>query len=389
MKAKVINVFLFCALLSLILAVLFWENFVNALGSDLVSFLTGAKIIREGLGENLYSLTYQYKIQKEIVTPHWENFLLPFRNLPLFALFFVPLTFLPLLTSYKIYTLFLVFMTLFISRFSLKVFKNLKGSFWFVLPFIFYPSFGSIFAGQVSIMLLLLFLLIYFHLKKDNPFRVGLLSGLLLLKIQYTVAIPLLFFLIKSKKDFFRGFFISTLIVVLGSVLISGPALFEDYPRMVVTTQNTTFGTKDTNMFTLYSGLSQITLLPKSEIFLANLVLYLLAVIIFFVNYKRLRLDINFAILTLLTLIFSVHGVNHDLAILVLPIWLLVNRLKDKNKSGTLLVLAIFTLILSPLTSVLKISYFTSFLFLFSVALLLWFQENPERSRRGELNPEL
>jgi hypothetical protein len=370
---RLINIFLFCSLASIVLAVILEVNLANALGSDLVSFLTGAKIIWGGQGKYLYDLSIQYKFQSQLITPHSENFLLPFRNLPFFALFFIPLSFLPLLTAYKVYTLMLVFVALSVSRFSLKIFDNLKGSFWFILPFIFYPSFGSLFAGQVSILLLLLFMFVYFYLQKGNFFKSGFLVGLSFLKIQYIIFFPFLFILSKDKKNFLKGFSLSSVLILLGSGFISGLGFFESYFYMLANTQNPIFGTKDQNMFTFYSSLSQISpfsSFPRPSLFLINLFFYSLSIWIFYKNHKKISFEKSFTILTLLTLIFSVHGVNHDLALLVLPIWLLIDNLKGNKKVSISNVLVIFILILSPLTFVLNVSYLTSFLFIFSVALL-------------------
>ncbi|MCL4387197.1 DUF2029 domain-containing protein [Patescibacteria group bacterium] len=370
---KLIGIFLFCFFVSIILAILIWENFVNALGSDLVSFLTGAKIIWVGQGKLLYNLNTQYNFQSLIANPHRENFLLPFRNVPLFALFFIPLSFLPLLTAYKIFTLTLVVIALLVSRFSLKIFDNLKGSYWFALPFIFHPSFGSIFAGQVSILLLFLFMSIYYYLRKGSLLKSGFLVGLLVLKIQYIISFPFIFFLVKDKKNFLKGFFISSSLILLGSIFISGIDFFKDYIYMLVNTQNPNFGTKAENMFTLYSSLAQISpfsSFPKQSLFLINLLFYSLSIWIFYKNHKKISKEAGFTILTLLTLIFSLHGVNHDLALLVLPLWLLIDKLKKGKKADFSNILVIFILILSPLTFVLKVSYLTSFLFIFSVALL-------------------
>lgn len=378
-RAKIFNsgiartvfvVFLFCYLGSVFWATLGLNDF-HALKSDLTSFLTGASIVKEGLGKDLYDVEVQRIYQDKINAPYIKSNILIYKNPPPLALFFVPLSFFSIFTAYKIYNLVLILVTLSISWISTKIFKNLQGSFWYMLPFIFYPSFATIFSGQTSIFLLFGFMMIYFYLKKSNDIGTGITTGFLFLKPQYIISLPFIFLLTKNKRDFLRGFVLSSLIIFLLSYLIAGNYL-GDYLRILYDTESIKYGSNEEAMFTLYSSLTQLTGLSKINLFLVNIPFYLLAVWFYYNNYRKLNLGVNFLVLVLLTCVFCLHGVNNDLALLLIPLWILIDLYKSRIKLYPESIFVIFILILSPLVYVLEISYLIPFLFLFSVALLSW-----------------
>lgn len=366
---KIIYIFSFCLLISvsLIVFVAGAEDF--AWRSDFASFITGARIIRFGEAESLYDLSIQQKHQLLATAPN-KQILLPFRNLPVLALVFVPFTYLSIFPAYKIYTSILVFVTLFISWFSTKAFKNLKQSYWFLLPFIFYPSLVAIFTGQISTFLILIYLLLYYFLKNDRHFTTGIVVGLLLLKTQYIISLPFVFLLVKDKKEFLKGFLITSFLILLGSISLSGLGFFENYLKMLVSTESSVYGTRDTCMFSLVPALSQITSFTKKSLIFVNFILYVLAVWFFYKIYRDWSLEISFVVTILFTLVFCIHGGNVDMALLVVPLWLLIDICKSSRGCALNNVIVIFILIFSSLFFILKISFAIPFLFLLSVALL-------------------
>lgn len=370
-KAKVKQV-VFIFLLSLLISawvVVFLsgvERYVYR--SDFVSFINGAHIVNNGRGRDLYDLGLQRESQIMVTTPGNRMILLPYRNPPILAFFFIPFALLPLVTAYKIYTLILILVTLIIVWLSKELFKNLRESYWLVLPFIFYPSIVAIFAGQVSMFILLIFLLAYYFLKKGNALLLGVITGFLLLKPQYAIGYPFIYFLTKDRAVFLKGLFISSFLLIAGSILISGPGFLKNYFQMLVQTEKM-IGEAKTSMFTLFFTLSKTTL-QKHYIFMINLFLYLIAICYFYRNYENIKLNVSFCVAILFTLVFCIHGVIVDMAIVLLPIWILLDDIKNDRKIDVASVIVIFILILSPLGYILKTPYIIAFLFLVSVALL-------------------
>ncbi len=366
---KIIQVFSFCLYVSLFLVVFMARIDQFVWRTDIVSFITGARIVRFGEGENLYDLSVQQKHQSIVTKPN-KLILLPYRNLPLLASFYIPLTYISLYSAYQIYALVLIVFTTFISWFSTRVFENLKNSYWFILPFAFYPTLSVIFYGQNSTFLVLAFMSIYYYLRKDKPFIVGIILGLLFLKIQYILCLPYVCFLLNKKPKFFKGLFISTLFVFLGSIYISGFGFFEEYIRMLIKTESPVYGTKATTMFPLFSSMSQILPLAKQYLLIINMAFYVLSIWLFSKNHYKFSLQINFAILALLTLVFCIHGGYFDMALLIVPLWLLIDIYKGSNNFNLENILVIFIIIFSSLFLELGLSFAVPFLFLLSVALL-------------------
>ena len=75
-------------------------NFIK--GSDLVSFVTGAKIISAGKSNLLYDSETQFSYQKALTGLTNKKFLLPFRNPPLVSYLYLPFTRIPLNFSFFI-----------------------------------------------------------------------------------------------------------------------------------------------------------------------------------------------------------------------------------------------------------------------------------------------
>lgn len=377
-KLLLARIFIFSSLAAFLFAVVFTLSFKEAVGSDLVSYLTGARILRQERGEFLYNLDKQYYYQQKVIKPHVETGLLPFVNPPIIALFFIPLSFFPLLYAYKIYIIILFLVMVFISGVVSKIFSNLRESFWLILPFIFYPSFGAVFVGQLSPFLVLCFLLIYLYLTKTNESIVGILAGLLLLKVQYIILVPYLFLLVKDKRLFIKYFLSSMLILVTISSLLSGWKIWDNYFITIYFAQNPEYGTRVWNMFTLHSSLSQIkpfSSLSYIELALINLLFYLISLGIFIKLSRFIPLDRLFAIAVILTLVFCMHGVNYDLSLLLLPIFILLNTLRKKAKKNMTtyitVLLTILILVVSPVLYPLKISFWISFIFIIVVIMLV------------------
>lgn len=372
-KNLLLTVFSLSFLLALLGAVLFFVDFEKALGSDLVSFLTGAYIIRDGHGQKLFDLDTQYVYQQKVIAPASESSVLPFENLPVFAFMLIPLTYLPLLTAYKIYVFIVILAYVTSSLLSVRIFTGLKKGFWWLLlPFVFYPSLGSIFSGQTTPILILVLLLSLLAIKEKRNFLAGVAISFLFLKIQYIVIIPFVFLLAKDKVKFVKGSVLSSAILLATSFAINGWDFIMRYYKFIFSVQRPEFGIRVDDMFTLHSTLSRTLFLSKMnywQLFWVNTVLYVLIIIGFYALSKRVGLKKGYCLAILLGMTFSVHGVNYDYALTLLPLYFLLERVKTK-KIKTHETWALFMLLLTPVLFVLQISFYAS-IFLLAAALLL------------------
>lgn len=368
-----IRIFLASLVIALYCSILFIVPKIDVVNSDFASFLTGAAVIKEGHGNKLYDMETQRFYHLKIVEDYPNKGLLPFRNLPFFAALFIPLTFLPLTLAFKLYALFVVEVLIFITILLAKIFRKVASyPFWPLIPFLFFPSLFSITLGQTTPLVLLFFLLIYKLFKTNKLFSAGVISGLLLLKPQYFIAVPFLLFLGKDRKKFPIGVLSAALIIFLVNVAISGPDFVSHYLDFLMSTESSSFGSRPWLMFTLFSvlrylpGFAEFSLTSLLGI---NTLLYLLALYFFIRRVGQVSFNSAFASIILLTVVFSIHALTHDLIVLLIPIFILLSALYgERVKRTRVLITGITaTLFIFPLLSFV---FFPERVFLFSFLLL-------------------
>lgn len=297
--------------------------------SDVVSFITGAKMVRSGVKSEIYDLPTQHFYQNQVVAPFVKENVLPFKNFPLFSLPFIPFTFLPLRVSYTIFAFFNLSLLVLFVFVSAKTFNNIRRfRLWFLAPFIFLPNILAIIVGQLSIMLAFFYLLIYKFIKDKNVFFAGVISGLLLIKPQYAISAPYFFILSGNKRDFLKGFLLVVLVLLFSTIFISGFDALLKYPSFLLLTENESFSGHSQRMFTLSSTLYYslpLKLMSYKGALSLNALLYIIVYCVFIKKKKRINFDYAFASAVILSLLFAVHVLEHDLAILLVPVLLLIN----------------------------------------------------------------
>jgi hypothetical protein len=375
-----------CAfLISIVLGLPYFVFFASEkliLQSDIVSFITGALMLREKVGVNTYDLETQLSYQNQIVAPFIKEEVLPFKNFMLFAIPFYPLTRLPLRTSYIDFALFNLIL-LGILTFKLKtIFRNIKKfRLWFLAPFIFIPNILTVILGQLSIVLFFIYLFIYKYIKEGRGILSGVFSGFLLIKPQYIIAVPFFLMLSKEKRRFLTGFLATSFVIMLSSLLLSGFESILKYPSFLILSENEFFAGNSQRMLTigstLHYGLFEGVFNFRKVLYL-NFALYILIFVIFLARYRKARLDLSFAAATIFSLLFAVHVLEHDLSILLVPALITLDTglrygLRELHLILTTLIfiLPLIVLIVSPLAG--------TFIALF-IAVFLLSQEKMKRS---------
>jgi len=348
--------------------------------SDVVSFLTGALMIRNKVGVNLYDLPTQLFYQNQIVSPFVREAVLPFKIFAPFALPFVPLTSLPLKTAYMFFA-FLNFALLgllpHLTAMTLNKLREFR--FWYLAPFIFLPSILSVILGQLSIVLAFIYFLIFKFVKDKKEALAGVFSALLLIKPQYVIAIPFFLLLSDNRRSFLKGFLIVFFILILSTLIISSPDALLKYPSFLLLTENEFFSGHSQRMLTvsstLYYNLPMKLSSYKGALSL-NALFYFIVYCIFIKKYKRVNFDYAFASAVIFSLLFAVHVLEHDLAILMVPFLILLNiAVTDKKNRKTLYILA-FLLFLMPQIVLIISPAFGSIMTIFIAITLLYKKTN-------------
>jgi len=365
----------------LVYYLIFLAHPLNTIGSDLISFLTGAEIVKEGKGELLYNLQTQYGYQLEVIKPYQKSNLLPFRGLPFLAFLFIPLTYFPLFTAYKLFiivnTLVLVTFLMLSSRFF--KFLNDKKLFY-LLPLSFFPVVTSIVIGQYVTFLLLIIFFIYSYLKDDRPFYAGILGGLLLIKPQFLLLVPFLILITKGKTKFIFGFLSSSAAIFLFSLLLFKGEFVSSYLSFLSQTETPAFGSRYWHMFSFYGALQSLFPLVDRNIFLVlNGFLYVFSLYLFNRKISNLTFDRLFSIGILFTSVFSLHTLVHDLIVFLIPIFILLSELfsqKTKSQVKFYLRTILITLYFLPLIILSGRASISALVILFIAFLLLFPKSN-------------
>lgn len=320
--------------------------------SDFVSFLTGSSILSSGNAQNIYNLETQKVAQLLIKQSSDISTLLPFRSLPFLALLFKPFLSYNLITAYKTFLIINFGFVIIFTYFSGEIFPNLKRSFyWFLIPFAFFPFLHGLFLGQISSILLVLTLAIYFLLKNKKDTVSGILSAFLLIKFQYLTMVPMFFLLSGKKRKFLIGFLVTFSILALININLVGLDTIIEYPHFLSSTETGGFGSRPVEMFSLGSFLLMLSKgsISFSDLLISNLLVYLFMLWIFYKNLKKVKFNDLFIFIILTSLFFGIHVLDHDLMILLVPIYILINEYFKSRKEKGLLIISI-VLFMLPFT---------------------------------------
>jgi hypothetical protein len=324
---KISSLIIFVFFASIIFSILFYAFFAAdpeiTAETDFINYLTGANLIREGRGQLIYDLKTQSLVQKEIIKPYVNPSILPFRSLPFVGLLFLPFSYFNFVQGYKLFVIFNLLVLTFFTYLSGRLFPKIKKyKFWLLIPFVFLPSVKAIILGQVTPLLLLLFLFLYVLVRSKKSLAAGAVCALLLARPQYLIMSPFIFLLAEKKRRFAAGFFLSSAFLIVISVLLSGLDTILDYPSFLLSTEGAIFGSKVPGMFAVNSVL--VSFLDHHYALFANGLLYLLAFFVYLKNYKLIGYEMSFVSAVLFTLLFAVHVLGHDLTILLIPVFVLL-----------------------------------------------------------------
>ena len=320
------------------------KNFVA--GTDFISFRTGAKILISQDRKNMYDISVQKEFQKERVDSGGS--LLVYKNPPPLAAVFIPFAFLSPVTGYRIFLIFNILALISAVFFLEKQIFPKPNLLYYLIPFVFWPVISVLITGQISILLLLLFICLYSILKSDKPFKLGITSSFLLLKPQYLIFIPFLFILVRKKTEFIKGLAVGVILFSIIVVMISGVDFFQVYPSFLIATESSEFGSHTLS----YVGLVSLLLFAGEYLnwpaFLAYAVnsLFYISALYFFSKFRSGKLPYLFSAGIFFTVSLSVHTWVHDLVLLLIPIYLLLQKIEKNNfkayKTIILLLIVIF-----------------------------------------------
>ncbi|HEV2492784.1 MAG TPA: glycosyltransferase family 87 protein [Terriglobia bacterium] len=331
---------------------------------DFPQFYCAGQIVRQGLGRSLYDLTTQWKCQSRIASVH------TFYNHPPFeALFFLPLTYFGCHAAYILWTLgslgLLVCASVLIesrSEVSLAVSQYSRMPADFGLVFILFLTFGPattcLLIGQDSVLMLLIYTLVFVLLKGGRDFWAGCALACGLFKFQLIVPFVVIL-LLRRRWSALKGFATTATLLVLISTGVSGFQALTAYPRFLFL--DTSY--REVSFFLPeytpnIRGLLYLLVdrrVPASAFGVSVAAFSVLALWWTARNWRDEQFDISFSASVLATILASYHLYNYDLTLVLLPITIVCGDLARRARllSNRVLTGVLAVLFLPPLHLVL------------------------------------
>jgi Glycosyltransferase family 87 len=352
---------------------------------DFTALYSAGKIVREGLGRQLYDTQSQFRIQQGFASGvSIRQGPLPYIHPPWEALIFVPLTWFSYPVAYLLWDVVnvLILQSLpFLLRNQLPQLKQVSVLFWLFTALAFYPVFFDLLQGQDILPLLLFITLAFVSLKQNNDLAAGCWLGLGLFR--FHLVLPLVFILLLHKRlKALIGFVLIAFVLALISIAIVGWNGVLSYPAFVwhIETVMGHGAIVPVDMPNL-RGLLHTFLAARSSKLVIQLVVAGLSIASLFFASSKCKVaregtafDLGFALALVTTILVSYHANTYDLSLLFLPVMLLANHLagaESKNEWNRIaLVGPMLLLFVSPIQMLLLQKY--GKLSLLAPVLLLW-----------------
>lgn len=315
---------------------------------DFPTFYGAAQIIKDESGKGLYDEGTEKRAQEKFL-PTGKPFF-PFIHPAFEALIFVPFTGLSHQRAYlawcAINCVILFVLPLLLMRY-LNGLRAVLGSPLVVLaPLAFFPAFMTVLVGQDSILLLLVYALVFIALKRGREPAAGALLALGLFRFQLIIPfVPL--FLTRRKWSALAGFAVAAGLLCLVSIVITGWQGTLDYVRLLAGAAHALPRGKNEALYVANPVASMASLrgfiqtqfqgwLPVAwmDASIAIVSLLFLAGALREAwkaeRQENKNPDLLFALFLTVALLVSFHTFLYDLTLLLLPILLVLNDLIER-----------------------------------------------------------
>jgi glycosyl transferase family 87 len=352
---------------------------------DFTALYSAGKIVRQGLGSQLYDSQTQFRAQQEFAAGvSIRQGPLPYIHPPWEALLLVPFTWFSYPAAYLLWNGMNVLILLslpFLLRHQLPQLEQMSAQLWLFASLAFYPIFFDFLQGQDILPLLLFLTLAFVALKRDHDLAAGCWLGLGLFR--FHLVLPLVFILLLHRRvKALLGFVSVGFVLAAASIATIGWGAALSYPAFVwhVETVMGHGAIVPIDMPNL-RGLLHTFLAVRGSKLVIQLVVAVLSVALLLFASSKWRVaregtafDLGFGLAVVITVLVSYHANTYDLSLLFLPILLLTNHLTGADLkpgwSRIALVGPMLLLFVSPLQMLLLQKY--GKLSLLAPVLLLW-----------------
>ncbi len=305
---------------------------------DFSTFYSGASIIRQGLGRQLYDEQTQYKVQLQFAAGvKIRQGPLPYIHPPFEALLFIPFTWAPYPVAFVLWDvvnlLFLVGL-FYVLRYAVPWMGQVSVAVWILGCLAFFPVFFALLQGQDILMLVLLFGAVYVLLRRNSDLAAGCCLGLGVFR--FHLVLPLVLILVYRRRSrALLGFLATAAVLGLISAAIIGWDGVLAYPAHVWKLEQSMERRQTIVPIRMASirGLLDNLLIAHSSKRVSDVAISItsLALVVFAARKwkmdDRTTFDLGFALCMIVTVLVSYHTLAYDLSLLLLPVALTIQHL--------------------------------------------------------------
>lgn len=328
------------------LTVFFCAHFsASSHGTDFPDFYSASRLLIAGHGHELYDAQVQRQFQSRYVGRVGTLYIHP----PFEALFYLAVAWLPLNSAYALWTVLnLAFLTLIARKLAREVWPAWDWRLLLMASLTFVPALLNFLQGQDSVLLLLFVTLGFTALKSNRAFAAGCWLGLGLFKFHLVLPLAVVLALQKGRSGFLRGFALMAVALAAVSAAISGWAVFAAYPKFLLHLREQPFAGVFPQAMANFRGLSYVLVHNDGSPFaiFTTAFLSVSALLIALIGRQgatvasypiyapqnQVAFDVDFGNTILFALLISYHLNPHDLSLLLLPISLLLYRVRVEGR---------------------------------------------------------
>ena len=307
---------------------------------DFSEFYAAGQIVRQGLGSSLYDLKIQAEFQLKVAPVHAFYLRPPFE-----ALLFVPFTFLSYRAAYTAWLLFSLAVLAGVARLiqsntnirdaMLQYTRGIPVDFGLLLVVFltFSPTMDCLLIGQDSVLMLMIYTLVFLALKRGRELEAGGLLACGLFKFHLVLPFAIIFAL-RRRGSFLLGFAGIALLLAAVSVLVSGPGVLGSYPAMFLNRKYRMLLGFQPEYAANVRGLVYLITPGKIPVAISGAVVAALSAFLLWVTaklWKDNEFDLCFSAAVIATLLTGYHAFVYDLSLLLLPIAIVCGELAKRK----------------------------------------------------------
>ncbi len=307
---------------------------------DFSEFYAAGQIVRHGLGSSLYDLRVQAEFQLQVAPVHAFYLRPPFE-----ALLFVPFTYLSYRAAYAAWVIFSLALLSGAARLiqrntnildaMLQYTRGIPVDYGLLLVVFltFAPTMNCFLIGQDSVLMLMIYTLVFIGLKRGRELEAGGVLACGLFKFHLVLPFAIIFAL-RRRGSFLVGFGGVALLLATASVLVSGPGVLVGYPKMFLNSQYRALMGFQPEYAANVHGLVYLITPGKIPVAISGAVVAALSAFLLWTTariWKDNEFDLCFSAAVVATLLTGYHAFVYDLSLLLLPVAIVCGELAKRK----------------------------------------------------------